>query len=59
LPLTIFKGVHVTLFPPPPKSMGCDFKQWINDYMTLKDIEYVVWVNKNKAAIRKGASSSK
>jgi hydrogenase-4 membrane subunit HyfE len=22
-----FKGVRVELFPPPPKSSGCDFKQ--------------------------------
>jgi hypothetical protein len=53
------KGVRVTLFPPPPKPPGCDFKQWIDDYMTLKDIEYAMWVKKNKAAMRKGASSSK
>jgi hypothetical protein len=24
------KGVHVMLFPPPPKSLGCDLKQWID-----------------------------
>jgi hypothetical protein len=53
------KGVHVTLFPPPPKLSGCDFKQWIDDYMTPKDIEYVAWVKKNKSVMRKGASSSK
>jgi hypothetical protein len=47
------------LFPPPPKPLGCDFKQWIDDYMTPKDIEYVVWVKKIKVAMRKGASSSK
>jgi hypothetical protein len=53
------KGVRVTLFPPPPKPPQCDFKQWIDDYMTPKDIEYVMWIKKNKAAMRKGASSSK
>jgi hypothetical protein len=53
------KGVHVTLFPPPPKPSGCDFKQWIDDYMTPKDIEYVAWVKKNKVDMRKGAQSSK
>jgi hypothetical protein len=46
------------LFPPPPKPLGCDFKQCLDDYMTPKDIEYVAWVKKNKAAMRKGASSS-
>jgi hypothetical protein len=53
------KGVHVELFPLPPKPPGCDFKQWIDDCMTVKDIEYVAWVKKNRAAMRKGASSSK
>jgi hypothetical protein len=52
------KGVHVELFPPPPKPSGCDFKQWINDYMTPSDEEYMVWVKKN-SDMRKGASSSK
>jgi hypothetical protein len=53
------KGVHVELFPLPPKPPGCDFKQWIDDCMTVKDIEYVAWVKKNRAAMRKGVSSSK
>jgi hypothetical protein len=53
------KGVHAKLFPPPPKLPGCDFKQWIDDYMTPKDIEYVAWVKKNRAAMSKGRSSSK
>jgi hypothetical protein len=53
------KGVHVMLFPPPPKLAGCDFKQWIDDYMTLNDIEYVAWVKKNRTAMGKGGSSSK
>jgi hypothetical protein len=52
------KGIHAELFPPPPKPPGCDFKEWIDDYIILKHIEYVVWVKKN-AAISKGASSSK
>jgi hypothetical protein len=53
------KGVHVTLFPPPPKLPGCDFKEWIDDYITPKDIEYMTWVKKNRAAMRKGGSNSK
>jgi hypothetical protein len=53
------KGAHITLFPLPPKLSGCDFKQWINDYTTPKDIEYMKWVKKNKVAMRKGASNSK
>jgi hypothetical protein len=32
---------------------------WIDDYMTSKDIEYVAWVKKNKAALRKDASNNK
>jgi hypothetical protein len=32
---------------------------WIDDNMTSKDIEYVAWVKKNKAAMRKDASNSK
>jgi hypothetical protein len=52
------KGIHVHLFPLPPKPPGCDFKQWIDDYMTSKDIEYVAWVKKN-ATMSKGASSNK
>jgi hypothetical protein len=41
--------------------LGCDFKDWIDDYMTLKDMEYVAWVKSNEAAMRKynGESSSK
>jgi hypothetical protein len=46
------------LFPPPLKPLGCDFKQWIDDYMTSKDIEYMVWVKKN-VVMSMGASSSK
>jgi hypothetical protein len=53
------KGVHVTLFPPPPKLPGCDFKEWIDDYITPKDIEYMTWVKKNRAAMRNGGSNSK
>jgi hypothetical protein len=53
------KGVRAVLLPPPPKPLGYDFKQWIDDYMTLKDIEWVVWVKKNRAAMTKGGSSSK
>jgi hypothetical protein len=49
-------GVRAELFPPPPKSSGCDFKEWIDDYMTLK---YMVWVKRNEAALRKHRSSSK
>jgi hypothetical protein len=52
------KGVHVELFPPPPKSPRCDFKQWIDDYMTPSNEAYVTWVKKNDD-IRKDASSSK
>jgi hypothetical protein len=51
------KGVRVELFPPPPKPSGCDFKQWIDDYKTPCDEEYMAWVKKN-GAMRKGASSS-
>jgi hypothetical protein len=47
------------LFPPPTKPPRCDFKQWIDDYMTPKDIEYMAWVKKNRADMGKGASSSK
>jgi hypothetical protein len=53
------KGVHVELFPPSSKPLGCDFKQWIDDYMTSKDIEYVTWVKKNRVAISKGRSNNK
>jgi hypothetical protein len=53
------KGVHAKLFPPPPKPSGCDAMLWINDYITPKDIEWVVWVKKNKAVMSKGGSSSK
>jgi hypothetical protein len=52
-------GVHAKLFPPPPKLSGCDFKEWIDDYMTPKDIEYMAWVKGNKVVLRKGGSSSK
>jgi hypothetical protein len=52
------KGVRVDLFPPPPNPLGCDFKQWIDDYMTPTDEEYVGCVKKN-GAMRKGVSSSK
>jgi hypothetical protein len=54
----VFNGARVELFPPPLKPSGRDFKKWIDDYMTPRDEEYVVWVKKN-SAIRKGASSSK
>jgi hypothetical protein len=47
------------MFPLTPKPSGCDFKKLIDDYMTPKDIKYVAWVKKNKAAMRKGASSNK
>jgi hypothetical protein len=53
------KGVHITLFPPSPKPSGCNFKRWIDDYMTPNDIEYVAWVKKNRATMSKGGSSSK
>jgi hypothetical protein len=53
------KGVHVELFPPSSKPLGCDFNQWIDDYMTSKDIEYVTWVKKNRVAISKGRSNNK
>jgi hypothetical protein len=52
------KGVCVELFPPPPNPSGCDFKQWIDDYMTPSNETFVVWVKKN-GAMRKGVSSSK
>jgi succinate dehydrogenase flavin-adding protein (antitoxin of CptAB toxin-antitoxin module) len=52
------KDVHVELFPQLSKLLGCDFKQWIDDYMTPKDEEYVSWVKKANA-MRKGVSSSK
>jgi hypothetical protein len=52
------KGVHIELFPPPSKPSGCDFKQWIDDYMTPSDEVYMTWVKKN-SDMRKGASSSK
>jgi hypothetical protein len=50
-----FKGVRVELFSPPPKPLGCDFKQWIDDYMIVKDKEYVAWVKKC-SDMRKGVS---
>jgi hypothetical protein len=53
------KGVRVELFPPPPKPLGCDFKQWIDEYMTPKDIEHVTWVKKNRAVMSKGGSNNK
>jgi hypothetical protein len=53
------KDVRIELFPPPLKLPGCDVMLWIDDYMTPKDIEWVVWVKKNKAAMSKGVSSSK
>jgi hypothetical protein len=53
------KDVRVELFPTPPKLPGCDFKQWIDDYMTPKDIEYVTWVGTIRAAMSKSGSSSK
>jgi hypothetical protein len=52
------KGLCVEFFPPPPKPSRCDFKQWIDDYMTLSGEEYVVWVKKN-SVMRKGVSISK
>jgi hypothetical protein len=52
------RGAHVELFSPPPKPSGCDFKQWIDNYMIVKDKEYVAWVKKC-GSMRKGASSSK
>jgi hypothetical protein len=33
--------------------------EWIDDYMTPKDIEYVAWVKGNEAAMRNGGSSRK
>jgi hypothetical protein len=53
------KGVHVEIFPQPPKLSGCDFKLWIDDYMTSRDEEYMTWVKKNSAMRKKGASSDK
>jgi hypothetical protein len=53
-----FKGVCVELFPLLPKPPVCDFKQWIDGYMTPHNEEYVAWVKKN-GAMRKGASSGK
>jgi hypothetical protein len=53
------KGVHAELFPPSLKPPGCDAMQWIDDYMTPKDIEWVAWVKKNRAVMSKGGSSSK
>jgi hypothetical protein len=52
------KGVHVDLFTSSPKPLGCDFMQSIDDYMTLKDEVYVLWVKKCRA-MSKSASSSK
>jgi hypothetical protein len=57
--LIFLKDVCVELFPPSLKPSGCDFKQWIDDYMTPKDVEYVAWVGTVRAAISKGGSSSK
>jgi hypothetical protein len=53
------KCVHDKLFPPPLKPPGCDFKEWIDDHVTPKDIEYVAWVKRNIAAMSKGVPSSK
>jgi hypothetical protein len=53
------QGAHAELFPPPSKLSGCDFKDWVDDYMTPKDIEYMTWVKRNEAAMSKGGSSSK
>jgi hypothetical protein len=47
------------LFPPPPKPPVCDFKEWIDDYMTLKDIEYMMGVKKNRGAMSKDGSSNR
>jgi hypothetical protein len=55
----LLKGVHAELFPPPPKLLGYDYRQWIDDYMTPKDIEWVAWVKKNRATMSKGGSGSK
>jgi hypothetical protein len=52
------KGVQIEILPPPPKPSGCDFKQWIDNYMTPSDEAYVAWVKKS-GAMRKVASSSK
>jgi hypothetical protein len=35
------KGVHIELFPLPPKPPIYGFKQWIDDYMTPSDEAYV------------------
>jgi hypothetical protein len=52
------KGVRIELFPPPPKPSGCDFKWWIDNYITPSDEAYVAWIKKS-GAMRKGASNSK
>jgi hypothetical protein len=57
--LILLKVVHVELFPPPSKLLGCDFKQCIDDYMTPKDIKYMTWVSTVRAAMSKGGSSRK
>jgi hypothetical protein len=41
------------------KPPGCDALLWLDNYMTPKDKEWVTWIKKNKAAMSKGASSSK
>jgi hypothetical protein len=50
----LVKGVCAELFPPSLKQSGCDAMLWIDDYMTPKDIEWVVWVKKNRATMSKG-----
>jgi hypothetical protein len=38
----------------PQKPPGCDAFLWIDDYMTLKDKEWVAWVKKNITIMSKG-----
>jgi hypothetical protein len=52
------KGVRVELFPPPPKPPRCDFKQYIDDYMTPSDGTFMTWGKKN-SAMGKDMPSSK
>jgi hypothetical protein len=40
------------------KPSGYDFKQWIDDYMTLRDESYVAWI-KEMGTTKRDASSSK
>jgi hypothetical protein len=56
--LNFLKDVRVELFLPPLKPPRYDFKQWIDDYITLKDIEYMAWVKNNRATMSKGGSTS-